>query len=151
MLRLSKRLLFAIEAVADIAYYGGQRPVQSGEISERQGIPRRYLEQVLQHLVKNGILTGQRGPRGGYRLARERRLITVGELVRVVRQIDAMPDPLTDDGGSPIGNQVVRPIWRDMQNRMMQELDSITIEEICERARRSGVPGEPLPRIDFSI
>ncbi|MEX2298257.1 MAG: Rrf2 family transcriptional regulator [Dongiaceae bacterium] len=151
MLRLSKRLLFAIEAVADIAYYGGQRPVQSGEISERQGIPRRYLEQVLQHLVKNGILTGQRGPRGGYRLARERRLITIGELVRVVRQIDALPDPLTDEGGSAIGNQVVRPIWRDMQNRMMQELDSVTVEEICERARRSGVPGEPLPRIDFSI
>jgi Rrf2 family transcriptional regulator, iron-sulfur cluster assembly transcription factor len=151
MLRLSKRLLFAIEAVADIAYYGGQRPVQSGEISDRQGIPRRYLEQVLQHLVKNGVLTGQRGPRGGYRLARERRLITVGELVRVVRLIDAVPDPLIDEGGSAIGNQVVRPIWRDMQNRMMQELDSITIEEICERARRAGVPGEPLPRIDFSI
>jgi Rrf2 family protein len=151
MLRLSKRLLFAIEAVADIAYYGGQRPVQSGEISERQGIPRRYLEQVLQHLVKNGILTGQRGPRGGYRLARERRLITIGELVRVVRQIDSLPDPLTDEGGSAIGNQVVRPIWRDMQNRMMQELDNITVEEVCERARRSGVPGEPLPRIDFSI
>ena len=151
MLRLSKRLLFAIEAVADIAYYGGQRPVQSGEISERQGIPRRYLEQVLQHLVKNGILTGQRGPRGGYRLARERRLITLGELVRVVRQIDALPDPLTDEGGSAIGNQVVRPIWRDMQNRMMKELDNITVEDVCERARRSGVPGEPLPRIDFSI
>jgi Rrf2 family protein len=151
MLRLSKRLLFAIEAVADIAYYGGQRPVQSGEISERQGIPRRYLEQVLQHLVKTGILTGQRGPRGGYRLARERRLITIGELVRVVRQIDSLPDPLTDEGGSAIGNQVVRPIWRDMQSRMMQELDNITVEEVCERARRSGVPGEPLPRIDFSI
>jgi Rrf2 family protein len=151
MLRLSKRLLFAIEAVADIAYYGGQRPVQSGEISERQGIPRRYLEQVLQHLVKNGILTGQRGPRGGYRLARERRLITLGELVRVVRQIDALPDPLTDEGGSAIGNQVVRPVWRDMQNRMMKELDNVTIEDVCERARRSGVPGEPLPRIDFSI
>jgi Rrf2 family protein len=106
---------------------------------------------VLQHLVKNGILTGQRGPRGGYRLARERRLITIGELVRVVRQIDSLPDPLTDEGGSAIGNQVVRPIWRDMQNRMMQELDNITVEEVCERARRSGVPGEPLPRIDFSI
>ena len=151
MLRLSKRLLFAIEAVADIAYYGGQRPVQSGEISERQGIPRRYLEQVLQHLVKNDVLTGQRGQRGGYRLEREPRLITVGERVRVVRQKDAEPDPLEDNGGSAIGNQVIRRIGRDMQGRMMQELDAITIEEVCERARKAGVPGEPLPRIDFSI
>jgi len=44
MLHPSKRLLFAIEAVLDIAYYGGSQPVQSGEISSRQGIPRRYLE-----------------------------------------------------------------------------------------------------------
>ena len=58
MLHPSKRLLFAIESVLDIAYYGGSQPVQSGDISGRQGIPRRYLEQVLQHLVRSGILAG---------------------------------------------------------------------------------------------
>ena len=85
MLHPSKRLLFAIESVLDIAYYGGSQPVQSGDISGRQGIPRRYLEQVLQHLVRSGILAGHRGPKGGYQLARERRRITVGEIVRAVR------------------------------------------------------------------
>ena len=67
MFRLSKKLLFAIEAVVDIAYNAGGTPVQSSEITRRQGIPRRYLEQVLQHLVRAGILSGVRGPRGGYR------------------------------------------------------------------------------------
>ena len=76
MLRLTKKLLFAIEAVLDIAYNAGTLPVQSGEITRRQGIPRRYLEQVLQQLVRAGVLQGVRGPRGGYRLARERRRIT---------------------------------------------------------------------------
>ena len=52
MLRLSKKMLFAIEAVLDIAYNAGALPVQSGEITRRQGIPRRYLEQVLQQLVR---------------------------------------------------------------------------------------------------
>ena len=80
MLRLSKKLLFAIEAVVDIAYHAGPGPVRSTDISRRQGIPRRYLEQVLQELVRKGVLSGQRGPRGGYRLARERRRITVGEI-----------------------------------------------------------------------
>ena len=47
MLRLTKKLLFAIEAVLDIAYNAGALPVQSGEITRRQGIARRYLEQVL--------------------------------------------------------------------------------------------------------
>ena len=72
MLRLSKKMLFAIEAVLDIAYNAAAVPVQSSEITKRQGIPRRYLEQVLQHFVRSGILSGTRGPRGGYRLARER-------------------------------------------------------------------------------
>ena len=78
MFRLPKKMLFAIEAVLDIAYNAVDTPVQSAEITKRQGIPRRYLEQVLQQLVRVDILTGVRGPRGGYRLARERRRITIG-------------------------------------------------------------------------
>ena len=130
MLRLSKKLLFAIEAVVDIAYHSGSEPVRSNEISRRQGIPRRYLEQVLQQLVHHGVLSGQRGPRGGYRLARERRRITVGEIIRIVRQLEGTPDPASE---------------------MMQRFDSMTIEELCERAREKGVTSEASQVPDFSI
>ena len=61
MLRLSKKMMFAIEAVLDIAYHSSAEPVQSRDITRRQGIPRRYLEQALQHLVRNGLLIGVRG------------------------------------------------------------------------------------------
>jgi Rrf2 family protein len=104
MLRLSRKTLFAIEAVLDIAYHAGAEPVQSREITRRQGIPRRYLEQALQNLVRHGVLVGVRGPRGGYRLARERRRITVGEIVRIVRATEADEDPLEEEGnGSLLG------------------------------------------------
>src|SRR5918999_3064926 len=73
MLRPSKKLVLALEAVTDIAYHGGVEPVQSQDIARRLNLPRRYLEQVMQQLVRAGILRGVRGPRGGYRLARERR------------------------------------------------------------------------------
>jgi len=151
MLRLSKRLLFAIEAVVDIAYHAGPAPVRSGDISRRQGIPRRYLEQVLQHLVHKGILTGQRGPRGGYRLARERRRITVGEIVRAVRELEGGPDSIEESAGSAIGREVVRPIWTEMQDEMMRRVDALTIETLCERARDVGVPSEAAQVPDFSI
>ena len=59
--------MFAIEAVVDIAYNAADTPVQSKDIATRQNIPRRYLEQVLQQLVREGVLSGVRGPRGGYR------------------------------------------------------------------------------------
>jgi Rrf2 family transcriptional regulator, iron-sulfur cluster assembly transcription factor len=151
MLRLSKKLLFAIEAVLDIAYNAGDLPVQSGEITRRQGIPRRYLEQVLQQLVRAGVLTGVRGPRGGYRLARERRRITLGEIVRVVQAIEGADNPLESEAGAELGRRVVRPLWLELQDEVMGRLDGITIDELCLRAHRVGIPGDYAARLDFSI
>src|SRR5438045_9273723 len=101
MIRLTKKLLFAIEAVLDIAYNGGRAPVRSSEITERQGIPRRYLEPVLQELVRHKSLLGIRGPSGGYRLARERRRISRGDIVRTVRGLHAPDDPSAAPAGRP--------------------------------------------------
>ncbi|RMD63676.1 MAG: Rrf2 family transcriptional regulator [Alphaproteobacteria bacterium] len=151
MLRLSKKLLFAIEAVVDIAYHASAGPVRSSDISRRQGIPRRYLEQVLQHLVHKGILAGQRGPRGGYRLARERRRITIGEIIRVVRELEGAGDPVTETESSELGMRVVRPIWVEMQNEMMRRFDETTIEELCNRARALGIKSETAQVPDFTI
>ena len=151
MLRLSKKLLFAIEAVVDIAYNAGPAPVRSTDISRRQGIPRRYLEQVLQQLVHHGVLIGQRGPRGGYRLARERRRITVGEIIRIVRGLEGGHDTAEDTDGSPIGLSVVRPLWADMQREFLGRFDGMTIEHLCARAREEGIPSEAAKIPDFSI
>lgn len=151
MLRLSKKRLFAIEAVVDIAYHAGSAPVRSTDISRRQGIPRRYLEQVLQELVREGILAGQRGPRGGYRLARERRRITVGDILRVVGALEGAADPIDDAQGSDIAVKVIRPLWADLQREIMQRLDNLTVEDLCSRARGLQVPSEAARIPDFSI
>lgn len=151
MIRLSKKMLFAIEAVLDIAYNAGSMPVQSSEITRRQGIPRRYLEQVLQHFVRSGILSGTRGPRGGYRLARERRRITLGEIVRVMRDMESTEDPIADPAGAELGHKVVRPLWQELQESLMQQLEAVTIEDLCLRAYRAGVAGQFGERMDFTI
>ncbi|MGB0696256.1 MAG: RrF2 family transcriptional regulator [Rhodospirillaceae bacterium] len=151
MIRLSKKMLFAIEAVLDIAYHAGGEPVQSREITRRQGIPRRYLEQTLQHLVRNGILTGVRGPKGGYRLARERRKITVGEVIRVVRDLEASEDPVTELPGSDLGRHVVRPVWNELHEQVMAKLDALTIDDLCTRAFQGGIPSEADKTMNFTI
>ena len=150
MLRLSKKMLFAIEAVLDIAYHAGPEPVQSREITRRQGIPRRYLEPALQHLVRQGILVGVRGPRGGYRLARERRRISIGDVVRVVRGMEAN-DVIEDAPGSALGHQVVRPLWLEMQKDLMERLDGLSVDDLCTRANESGIVSEGRQNLDFTI
>lgn len=144
-------MLFAIEAVLDIAYHAGSQPVQSREISRRQGIPRRYLEQALQQLVREDVLVGVRGPRGGYRLARERRRITVGDIVRVVRNMELADDPLQDETGSELGVRIVRPLWQELHEEVMGRLGQVSIEDLCSRAHKQGIDSEGRENLDFSI
>ena len=151
MLRLSKKTLFAIEAVLDIAFHSGGAPVQSRDITRRQGIPRRYLEQALQRLVRQGILLGVRGPRGGYRLARERRRISVGDIVRVVREMETREDLVEAEGGSALGRQVVRPLWAELDRDVMKKLDAVTIDELCARSLAVGIASEGRQNLDFAI
>ncbi len=151
MLKLSKKMLFAIEAVLDIAYHAGPEPVQSRDITRRQGIPRRYLEQALQHLVREGILIGVRGPRGGYRLARERRRVTVGDIVRVVRKMEAANDLIDQAPGSELGHKVVRPVWQELQGEVMRRLDQLTVDDLCNRANDTGIESEGRQNLDFTI
>ena len=151
MLRLSKKMLFAIEAVLDIAYHAGAGPVQSREITRRQGIPRRYLEQALQHLVRKGLLLGVRGPRGGYRLARERRRISIGDIVRVVREMETSNNLIENSPSSALGDQVVRPLWLELQNDLMDRLDVLSVDDLCNRANKAGITSEGRQNLDFTI
>ncbi len=151
MPRITKKMQYAIEAVLDIAYHAGSEPVQSREITRRQEIPQRYLEQALQHLVRDNILVGVRGPRGGYRLARERRRITVGDIVRSVRKMETAEDPLLTNQGSDLGDKVVRPLWTGIQDEIMKQLDGTNIDELCKSANAAGIESEGRKNLDFTI
>jgi Rrf2 family protein len=150
MLRLSRKTLLALEAVIDIAFNARPEPVQAKEITARQGVPQRYLEQVMQQLVRAGILKGVRGPRGGYRLAKERRRISVGDIFRAAElaedeaQEDATPR-------SELGLRIVTPFIQSLQDDVMARLDAITVEDLCQQARAAGVNAGERVTADFTI
>jgi len=150
MLRLSRKTMLALEAVLDVAYNARPDPVQSKDITARQGIPQRYLEQVMQQLVHQGILKGVRGPKGGYTLARERRRITVGDVVRIVDQLDAEADsePISQ---AELGEKVVGPLWSETRNAILERLDKVTMEDLCRQARKLGVAHGVKLKPDFNI
>ncbi len=149
MYLLSKKSSLALEAVLDVAFNARPNPVQSKDITERQGIQSRYLEQVLQFLVKRGILKGVRGPKGGYTLARERRRLTLGDVLRVIEDLENEDDKM--DSTSELGEKVIQPIWAEFHNELLARLDKITLEDLCQRAEEAGVrrPGEA--GVDFVI
>ncbi len=148
MLALSRKTVLAIEAVLDVALHAQPDPVQSKDIFRRQGVPHRHLEQVMQQLVRQEILLGVRGPKGGYVLARERRRITVGAIVRA---IDAMEGGKEEDAStSPLHEQIVAPFWEAREAELLATLDAVTIEALWQEARAKGL-GSPDASRDFTI
>ena len=91
------------------------------------------------------------GPSGGYRLARERRRISLGDIVRTLRELETAEDPIGDPAGSALGHQIVRPLWLDLQEEMMRRLDALTLEDLCGRAHRAGIAGHIAGGTDFEI
>ena len=148
----SEKLQVAIEAVVYIALNGGGGPVQSREITKRQDIAPRYLEPILQKLGRAGVVEGIRGPKGGYRLARERRRLTVGQIVRTILEDgDDADGPSARLKKSELGRSVIEPFWNEAEREFLAYLDGVTVEELCRRARVGGLAPEPARPLDFSI
>jgi Rrf2 family transcriptional regulator, iron-sulfur cluster assembly transcription factor len=96
VLLLSRKGLLAIAAVVDVALQKDGRPVSAKTLAARHGLPPRYLETVLQALVRGGVLKGVRGPHGDYLLARERHGVTANDILRAVGTAD-----MAEEGRAP--------------------------------------------------
>ena len=145
MIKLSRKSLLALEAVLDVALHARPNPVQARDITARQGVPERYLEQVMQALVRAGILRGVRGPRGGYRLARERRRISVREIFEVIENIDGNDADMLSK--SDLGRVVIAPFHANMQEALIDAVGDTTIADLCSQADMSG----GADKADFNI
>ena len=132
MALLSRKGLLAIAAVIDVALHGKGRPVSAKALAVRHSLPARHLEPVLQALVREGILKGIRGPRGGYELARERKRITADEILRAAGTIEDENEPLLN--GQGLVNDVVRPAVVQAEKAFSVALGKINIEELARKA-----------------
>lgn len=150
MILLSRRSLLAIAAVVDIALHARPAPVAAKLLAARHELPPRHLETLLQTLVRVGILKGVRGPRGGYELARERRKITAGDIVRAATQ------ELGEEGYGPLPQSrlvdvVVGPEVARASAAFLATLDEVTVEELCQRAQQGAALGGAGGDTDFTI
>src|SRR5215831_13869834 len=113
---------------ADLAIRDDDRhdPGLSHEVAH--GLAPRHLEPVLQALVREGILKGLRGPRGGYILAGDPRRITAADIFRAARTLDEGAE--TPIGESSLVNQVVAPMLAGAENAFSSALARISLEDL---------------------
>lgn len=134
-MRITTKGDYATRALHDLALHYGSGPIPIDQIAVRQGLPVRYLEQLLLTLRRAGILQSKRGVKGGYTLARPPAEITLGAILRAV---DGPVEPiacLMEAPRKPCPREAVcalRGVWSDVHRAVAAIVDHTTLQDICD-------------------
>ena len=141
------KFLYALEAVLDIAINFKGKPIQGYEITKRQGIPARYLENILQELVHKNILKGTRGPKGGYSLAKEKRNVSLIDIYNVILSMERKEKYFNTQ--TEVGSKIIMPLVSDISNKIITCLQSKTLEDLYLKVKHININKNK--KIDFTI
>ena len=139
-MKLSLRGDYALRALIVLAEHYGRGIVRIQTISEQQGIPKRFLEQILNDMKSGGFVESRRGIAGGYQLAQSPEQITLAALIRYVEGA-LVALPLDTEGGRqgarPDACQLaIRSVMQEVRESILRVLEHITLADLCERARK---------------
>lgn len=146
-MRLSTKSRYGLRALFDMAYNAGNLPIQVKEISRRQNISPRYLEQIFQSFKKAGILKSKKGPQGGYFLAKNPDEITVQDIVEAAEGDTLLVKCTCDekDAEPPCpfdGSCVTQTVWHEATDLLNDYFSSLTLKTLCERGQAMGLKRE---------
>ena len=132
-MKLSTRSRYGARILLDLARHNQQGPVQIGEISKRQDISVKYLEQLIRPLKQAAFVESVRGPKGGHLLVKKPEEITLGQIVRLFEgQSDLVECVSSPEKCNMADDCQVRQAWTDATRVLYEKLDSTTIADLLE-------------------
>lgn len=140
---ISTRGRYGLRVMCDLLPNGGEEYMPLKEISARQEISQKYLESIMKTLVQGSYVEASSGKGGGYRLSRPGDHYKVGDILRVMEGSLA-PVTCVDGSTQPCGRReqcYVFPLWEELMDVIEEYLNSITLEELVERARMRAIKG----------
>ncbi|MFH1386400.1 MAG: Rrf2 family transcriptional regulator [bacterium] len=130
-MKFSIKVQYGLQAVMELALNYGGGPVQIKDIAKSQKIPIRFLEQLMLHLKRSGLVSSLRGKDGGYLLAKRPSEITLYKVVEAL------------DGPIELGNKkmkkfpIVLEIFEEVQSSLIKQLSALTLDEIVMKKRQT--------------
>ena len=132
-MKLSTRSRYGARILVDLARHNGQGPVQIGEISKRQDISVKYLEQLIRPLKQASMVTSVRGPKGGHMLAKDPADITLGQIVRLFEGQAELVECISNPEQCNMSDDCqVRLAWKEATRVLYEKLDSTTISDLMQ-------------------
>lgn len=147
-MKFSTKSRYGLRALFDMAYHSGNLPTQIKDISRRQDISPRYLEQIFQDLKKAGLIKSRRGPQGGYMLARKPEEITVRQILLAAEGdlnlvLCAREDEDETKGRCVFDSRcVTQQVWAEATRQLSAYFDSVTLKDLCEQGKVMGLEKE---------
>ncbi len=134
-MRLTTKSRYGTRLILDITIHGRDKPVPLSDVSSRQNISVKYLEQLVGKLNKAGILKSYRGPFGGHRLAKSPEDISIGTIIRILEGSTAITDCAEQKKQvcgvcNRAGDCLSRWVWIEASHAMFDRLDKITISSL---------------------
>lgn len=141
LLDLSAKVEYALLALLELAIHHNKKiPLTMNEIAAKQPIPERYLEQILTHLRRAGVVQSQRGSKGGFFLVPEPWQITLLEIVILV---EGERKEKENSGTPTIEKTVILEIWEKANNASIQVLHGYTLQDLCQE-RETRLQNSPM-------
>ena len=133
-MKISTKGRYAVRMMLDIAQHDEGEPVRSRDISARQDISLKYLEQIVSSLVRAGYLQSIRGPQGGYHLSRPPKEYTVGDILRVTEGSLACVECLSTERNlcSRAEDCVTVRLWQELDEAISSVVDKYTLEDLMQ-------------------
>ena len=151
-MRLSTKSRFAVTALIDVALREDQGPVSLAAISERHQISLSYLEQLFSKLRLKGLVVSTRGPGGGYTLGRKADDITVADIILSVDEpLDATHCGGKENCQGGDSRCMTHDLWASLNAKMVEFLDSVSLQKLVEDQVAKGVVIEAKPTIKRAI
>lgn len=134
-MKISSKGRYALRMMIDIAEHSAGEWVTIKEVSERQGISVKYLEQIVTNLTRAGLLRSGRGPQGGYMLARPPEQYTAGEIIRAIEGKLAPVACLEDDVNLCDRNEYCKTLcfWQGLHKTINTYMDSVTLKDFADK------------------
>src|SRR5437899_3601808 len=153
-MKLSLRGEYALRALLVLGLNYGRPVIRIQTISQRQNIPKRFLEQILNDLKSAGFVQSRRGVAGGYRLARRPEEITLAAVVRHIEgalaPVSCVSERFYEKCSCPDEARcAIRSAMKEIREAIVKVAEKITIANLCERWHK--LQQEPLTAVDFVI
>lgn len=134
-MKISTRARYGLRIMVDLAQHRDEGYISLKTIAVRQGISKRYLDQIMLLINRTNFLSTTRGAQGGYKLAKEPKEYSLGDIIRVTEggfaPIQCLEDEEHECGRE--GNCIARKVWQGLNDVMADYVNNLTLQDILDK------------------